>query len=46
MFDGTSGSTALPMDVSSLSEQDKKEEWAATVIQTAFRAFLVRMHAM
>lgn len=34
-------STSLLMPVSSQTEQDAKENWAATVIQTAFRAFLV-----
>ncbi|CAA6658438.1 unnamed protein product [Spirodela intermedia] len=42
VFDGIAGITTLPIEVSSLSEQDKKEEWATTVIQTAFRAFLAR----
>ncbi|CAA7394699.1 unnamed protein product [Spirodela intermedia] len=42
VFDGIAGTTTLPIEVSSLSEQDKKEEWATTVIQTAFRAFLAR----
>nr|CAD1819714.1 unnamed protein product [Ananas comosus var. bracteatus] len=35
-------STSLLMPVSSQTEHDAKENWAATVIQTAFRAFLAR----
>uniref|UniRef100_A0A1D1XKW7 Protein IQ-DOMAIN 1 n=1 Tax=Anthurium amnicola TaxID=1678845 RepID=A0A1D1XKW7_9ARAE len=38
----SSPSTSPMLQVSSQSEQDVKEEWAATVIQTAYRAFLAR----
>ncbi|KAJ6850546.1 protein IQ-DOMAIN 1-like [Iris pallida] len=38
----TASSTSLHVQVSYQTEQNLKEEWAATVIQTAFRAFLAR----
>ena len=37
----SASSTSLHVQVSYQTEQNLKEEWAATVIQTAFRAFLV-----
>lgn len=37
----TTSSTSLHVQVSNQTEQNMKEEWAATFIQTAFRAFLV-----
>lgn len=37
----SSPSTSLHVQVSCQTEQNVKEDWAATVIQTAFRAFLV-----
>lgn len=38
----TTSSTSLHVQVSNQTEQNMKEEWAATFIQTAFRAFLAR----
>ncbi|KAM0951983.1 putative IQ motif, EF-hand binding protein [Dioscorea sansibarensis] len=38
----SSPSTSLHVQVSCQTEQNVKEDWAATVIQTAFRAFLAR----
>lgn len=38
----SASSTSLHVQVSYQTEQNLREEWAATVIQTAFRAFLAR----
>lgn len=35
--------TSLQVQASCQTEQNAKEDWAATVIQTAFRAFLVQV---